>query len=191
MPRSMRHEQRSGREFKKIARDSAENLFAQAPVTVAAHDDKIGSQRVGLGKQCSAFASAGVIHVANFRLQPSPRQVCGCVVAGACAQLALVLSGADDDDRDPAGLLQKGSGVSDRAFNEFQKYLESPEGSLARNYVIVVQKSRDASNELARLVGVEHESPQAIIVRNGRAVWNDSHLAIKSQRLSDAVNDAN
>lgn len=82
-------------------------------------------------------------------------------------------------------------GVSVRAFNEFQKYLESPEGSLARNYVIVVQKSRDASNELARLVGVEHESPQAIIVRNGRAVWNDSHLAIKSQRLSDAVNDAN
>jgi len=82
-------------------------------------------------------------------------------------------------------------GVSDRAFNEFQKYLESPEGSLARNYVIVVQKSRDASNELARLVGVQHESPQAIIVRNGRAIWNDSHLAIKSQKLADAVRAEN
>jgi bacillithiol system protein YtxJ len=82
-------------------------------------------------------------------------------------------------------------GVSVRAFNEFQKYLESPEGSLARNYLIVVQKSREASDELARLVEVEHESPQAIIVRNGRAVWNDSHLAIKSQKMADAVNDAN
>lgn len=78
-------------------------------------------------------------------------------------------------------------GISGRAFNEFQKYLESPEAAAARNYVIVVQKSREASNELARLVEVEHESPQAIVVRNGRAVWNDSHLAIKSQKLADAV----
>ncbi|MGE0126624.1 MAG: bacillithiol system redox-active protein YtxJ [Blastocatellales bacterium] len=78
-------------------------------------------------------------------------------------------------------------GISSRAFNEFQKYLELPEGSLARNYVIVVQKSREASNELARLVAIEHESPQAIVVRNGRAVWNDSHMAIKSEKLADAV----
>jgi bacillithiol system protein YtxJ len=78
-------------------------------------------------------------------------------------------------------------GLSDRAFNEFQKYLESSEASLARNYVIVIQKSREASDELARLVEIEHESPQAIVVRNGRAVWNDSHLAIKSEKLADAV----
>ena len=82
-------------------------------------------------------------------------------------------------------------GISDRAFNEFQKYLESPEGSLARNYVIVVQKSREASNELARLVEVEHESPQAIVVRGGRAIWNDSHFAIKSEKLADAVREEN
>jgi bacillithiol system protein YtxJ len=78
-------------------------------------------------------------------------------------------------------------GLSDRAFNEFRKYLESPQGALARNYVIVVQKARAASNELARLVDIEHESPQAIVVRNGRAVWNDSHLAIKSEKLASAV----
>ncbi|MGH9836199.1 MAG: bacillithiol system redox-active protein YtxJ [Blastocatellia bacterium] len=80
-------------------------------------------------------------------------------------------------------------GVSDRAFSEFQKYLESPEGSLARNYLIVVQKARAASDELARLVEVEHESPQAIVVRDGRAVWNDSHFAIKSERLANAVRE--
>lgn len=78
-------------------------------------------------------------------------------------------------------------GISTRAFDEFQKYLESPEAAAARNYVIVVQQSREASNELARLVAVEHEPPQAIIVRNGRAVWNDSHMAIKSEKLADAV----
>jgi bacillithiol system protein YtxJ len=79
-------------------------------------------------------------------------------------------------------------GVSQRAFGEFQKYLETPQAASALNCVIVVQRAREASNELARLVGVEHESPQAIVVRNGRAVWSDSHLAIKSQKLVDAVN---
>jgi bacillithiol system protein YtxJ len=82
-------------------------------------------------------------------------------------------------------------GVGDRAFNEFRKYLESPEGSLVSNYLIVVQKAREASNELARLVEVEHESPQAIVVRDGRAIWNDSHFAIKSEKLADAVRAEN
>lgn len=78
-------------------------------------------------------------------------------------------------------------GISSRAFSESRKYPESPEAATARSYVIVVQKSRESSDELARLAGVEHESPQAIVVRNGRAVWNDSHLAIRSKRLADAV----
>lgn len=78
-------------------------------------------------------------------------------------------------------------GISGRAFGEFQKYLETPQAAAALNCVIVVQRAREASNELARLVEVEHESPQAIVVRDGRAVWNDSHFAIKSEKLADAV----
>jgi bacillithiol system protein YtxJ len=78
-------------------------------------------------------------------------------------------------------------GVSMRAFDEFRKYLQAPEGAQVRNCLIVIQSSRDVSDELARLTGVRHESPQAIIVSGGRAVWNDSHLAIKYGRLIEAV----
>lgn len=78
-------------------------------------------------------------------------------------------------------------GISDRAFREFERYLQSPESAQVRNCVIVIQLSRDVSNELARLVAVEHESPQAILVSEGRAIWNDSHLALKSPVLVDAV----
>ena len=78
-------------------------------------------------------------------------------------------------------------GISSRAFGEFQQYLQSPESARVRNYLIVVQKAREVSSELARVVGVEHESPQAIFVRDGRAVWNDSHMAIKSMALVEAV----
>jgi bacillithiol system protein YtxJ len=78
-------------------------------------------------------------------------------------------------------------GVSMRAFNEFRKYLQAPEGATVRNCLVVIQSSRAVSDELARVTGVQHESPQAIIVSEGLAVWNDSHLAIKSGALIDAV----
>ena len=78
-------------------------------------------------------------------------------------------------------------GVSSRALAEFEKYLRSPESRQVHNYLIVIQKSRAVSDELARSVGVQHESPQAIIVREGRAIWNDSHLALKSMALIEAV----
>jgi len=78
-------------------------------------------------------------------------------------------------------------GISDRAFREFKRYLESPESAQARNCVIVIQTAREVSNQLAHLLNVQHESPQAILVRDGQAVWNDSHLALKSEVLKMAV----
>lgn len=78
-------------------------------------------------------------------------------------------------------------GISQRAFGEFERYLDSPESLAVRNYVIVVQTAREVSNELARVLSVEHESPQAILVSEGQAVWNDSHLALKSDVLKMAV----
>ncbi|MGH9844570.1 MAG: monothiol bacilliredoxin BrxC family protein, partial [Blastocatellia bacterium] len=78
-------------------------------------------------------------------------------------------------------------GISDRAFREFERYLASPESAGASNYVIIVQTAREASDDLARLTGIRHESPQAILVRAGRAVWEQSHMAIKKDSLAEAV----
>ena len=78
-------------------------------------------------------------------------------------------------------------GISVRAFREFERYLQLPESAQVRNCVIIVQIAREASNNLARMVSVEHETPQAILVRDGRAVWNDSHMALKSEALKMAV----
>ncbi len=77
-------------------------------------------------------------------------------------------------------------GISERAFREFEKYLASPESEGTSHYLITVQTAREVSNELARTTGVRHESPQAILVRDGRAVWNESHLALKKDALAAA-----
>ncbi|MFN0107802.1 MAG: bacillithiol system redox-active protein YtxJ [Blastocatellia bacterium] len=78
-------------------------------------------------------------------------------------------------------------GISQRAFGEFERYLQSPESSAVLNCVIVIQTAREVSNELARLTAIQHESPQAILMRDGKAVWNDSHMALKSEKLKSAV----
>ncbi|MFN0086725.1 MAG: bacillithiol system redox-active protein YtxJ [Blastocatellia bacterium] len=77
--------------------------------------------------------------------------------------------------------------ISDRAFREYRRYIESPESSRASHFLITVQTAREVSRELARVTGVRHESPQAILVRNGKAVWNESHMALRKETLAKAI----
>jgi bacillithiol system protein YtxJ len=44
--------------------------------------------------------------------------------------------------------------------------------------LVVVQTDRDISNEITRQTGVKHESPQAIVLKNGEAVYHASHYDI-------------
>ena len=46
---------------------------------------------------------------------------------------------------------------------------------------------RDLSNAIAERYGVIHESPQLIIIRNGKAVHDTSHLAISYPELKRSV----
>jgi bacillithiol system protein YtxJ len=53
--------------------------------------------------------------------------------------------------------------------------------------LVVVQRARDISKEIETRTGVMHESPQAIILRNGQAVWNASHWRITSDAVEYAL----
>ena len=44
--------------------------------------------------------------------------------------------------------------------------------------LIVVQRARDISNRIAEKTGVSHESPQAIVLKNGKAVYHASHFDV-------------
>jgi bacillithiol system protein YtxJ len=43
------------------------------------------------------------------------------------------------------------------------------------------------SRELASLTGVRHETPQVIVLRDGKAVWNASHFDVKADDVLKAV----
>ena len=54
-------------------------------------------------------------------------------------------------------------------------------------YVVKVIEDRSVSLRLADRIGVRHESPQAILLRNGRAVWHGSHDRVTVDELDWAT----
>lgn len=67
----------------------------------------------------------------------------------------------------------------------FMDWLEA-QGDDVQAFEIGVVEYRPVSNLVAQRLGVTHESPQAILVKNGKAVWNDSHLRITPEALDAA-----
>lgn len=53
--------------------------------------------------------------------------------------------------------------------------------------MVVVQQSRAVSREVEARTGIRHESPQAIILRGGRAVWSASHYDITAEEVERAL----
>lgn len=45
-------------------------------------------------------------------------------------------------------------------------------------YLVVMQMARNVSNEIASRTGIRHESPQAIILKNGEPVYHASHFDV-------------
>src|SRR5829696_4545681 len=50
--------------------------------------------------------------------------------------------------------------------------------------LITVQSHRRVSDELTSRFGIRHETPQAILLRDGRPVWNASHFRITAKELA-------
>lgn len=55
---------------------------------------------------------------------------------------------------------------------------------------IVVQRSRELSNQVATVTGVRHESPQVLVLVNRRATWHSSHAGVTPDRITKAWHEA-
>jgi bacillithiol system protein YtxJ len=50
--------------------------------------------------------------------------------------------------------------------------------------VVVVQSSRELSNVIETRTGYRHQSPQAFVIKDGRAVYQASHYGIDASAIS-------
>ena len=75
-------------------------------------------------------------------------------------------------------------GVSCEALDELHAHLERSENH-ASDRLITVQTHRPISDAAAQRLGVRHETPQAILLRGGKVVWNASHFRITADTLDE------
>ena len=71
-------------------------------------------------------------------------------------------------------------GISAAAYREMEKL----EGQVN---LLEVQSARDVSRELADLTGIRHETPQVILLKDGKAVWDASHFDVKAGAVLKAL----
>lgn len=77
--------------------------------------------------------------------------------------------------------------ISAAAYRRVNAYEEGAADSRPPIYLVKVIEARPLSNLIAQRLGVEHQSPQIILVCHKTAVWNASHGAITAEAMNAAV----
>jgi bacillithiol system protein YtxJ len=72
--------------------------------------------------------------------------------------------------------------ISSEAYKQMSQF----EGDVS---LVVVQRARAVSSEIESRTGIRHESPQAIVLRRGQAVWAASHFDITAGAVEQAVRE--
>ena len=77
-------------------------------------------------------------------------------------------------------------GISAEALDELVDHLNGT-AAAARYAIVTVQTHRDVSNAVSSRLGIRHETPQAILVRGGKAVWSASHFRVNAASIQKAL----
>jgi bacillithiol system protein YtxJ len=96
------------------------------------------------------------------------------------ADLALLLAA-------PLAVLYKHSPICPASGVAYEEMVAFRRRSRVPVYLVDVIRHRPLSRTLAQRIGVEHASPQAIILREGVAAWHRSHYEIQADAVAKAV----
>lgn len=80
-------------------------------------------------------------------------------------------------------------GISCEAYDELHAHIAEAAAGASYN-VITVQNHRRVSDEAATRLGIRHETPQVILLRDGVPVWNASHFRITADALTRVLSQA-
>ena len=80
--------------------------------------------------------------------------------------------------------------ISAHAYKEVLAHLQDSPADKVNYSIIYVVEDRSISMEAADRLGVKHESPQVILVKDGSPVWHTSHSHITSSGLSAVLSES-
>ena len=72
--------------------------------------------------------------------------------------------------------------ISRMVLRRFESEFSSQEKD--KPYFLDLLQHRDISNDIALHFGVEHQSPQVLVIKDGKAIYNASHENIEATKLN-------
>lgn len=78
--------------------------------------------------------------------------------------------------------------ISSMAWSRMERNWKEEDSIKFSPYFLDLIAHRQISNAIAQRFSVPHESPQVIIIKNGKAVYNDSHMGINYQDVIAYLN---
>lgn len=77
-------------------------------------------------------------------------------------------------------------GISRMAYRNFESEMPAEKVN-AKFYYLDLLEYRNISDAIATRFGVMHESPQLILIRDGKAIYNESHGGISAPKLMEML----
>jgi bacillithiol system protein YtxJ len=75
--------------------------------------------------------------------------------------------------------------ISAGVWMDVRKFSEQNDAAVF--YRVLVRENRELSLEIAEKSGVKHESPQMILFKDGKPVWNSSHYDITVAAMTEVL----
>jgi bacillithiol system protein YtxJ len=73
--------------------------------------------------------------------------------------------------------------ISSAALNRIERNWNISDADILKPYYLDLIAYRNISNKIAELFEVEHQSPQVLIIVNGKSVYHESHYGIAYQDI--------
>lgn len=77
--------------------------------------------------------------------------------------------------------------ISRATLDRLERNWKESEVPNVKPYFLDLLAHRNISNEIAEQFHVEHQSPQVLIIRNGKSVYDNSHYGIDFREISEKV----
>jgi bacillithiol system protein YtxJ len=78
-------------------------------------------------------------------------------------------------------------GTSAQALDELLAHVDERDAHDVRFAMVTVQTDRSVSNAIASRLGIRHETPQALLLRDGKVVWQASHFRVTADAIAEAI----
>jgi len=69
--------------------------------------------------------------------------------------------------------------ISSMALNRIESNWKESDSQLIKPYYLDLIAHREISNLIAEQYGIEHQSPQALVISNGECIYHESHTNIR------------